>query len=155
MRVISTTTHHWNIVNHNGTKCLEWRIYSTLVWHYIRIIHIWHIWWKDTKNWKMGKIFHAWGLFGEFEDWEECWTFFSIWELWIWHQIVVKIEIILIRISHLCIQRKVKNKQNIREKKMQLKDNCVTKYYQSVTIYTKQFYCSFFTVTYIAGKFDS
>lgn len=57
------------------------------------------------------------GLFGEFEDWGECWTFFSIWELSIWHQIVVKIEIILIRISHLCIQRKVKNKQNIREKK--------------------------------------
>lgn len=65
----------------------------------------------------------------------------SIWELRIWHPIVVKIRIILIGISHLCIQTRVKSKQNKTEKTRCHWRIIVWQYYQNVTIYTKQFYC--------------
>lgn len=65
----------------------------------------------------------------------------SIWELRIWHPIVVKVRIILIGISHLCIQTRVKSKQNKTEKTRCHWRIIVWQYYQNVTIYTKQFYC--------------
>lgn len=98
----------------------------------------------------MGKI-SSLGYLENLKIEEDDVNILSIWELPIWYAIAVKIRIILIGISHLCIERKVKSKQNIRKKEIQLRDYCLWKHYQNVTIYSKKFYYSFITVKHYNG----